>query len=66
MLFRVGSVGVVAALGSGALLASATGRRETAVVLWTMGGLLGLTLTLAQATRAELDRQLQGLGGRHA
>lgn len=62
--FRVAVVGVVAALGTGALVASTTGRREAAILLWTTGGLLGLTATLAQAARAEQDRLAQGLGGR--
>lgn len=64
--YRIAVVGVVAALGSGALLASVSGRRETAVLLWTTSGLLGLTATLAQAARSEQDRKDQGLGGRHA
>jgi hypothetical protein len=62
--YRVLVVGVVAALGTGALVASTTGRREAAILLWTTGGLLGLTATLAQATRSEHDRFLGGLGGR--
>jgi hypothetical protein len=65
--YRVAIVGLVAALGTGALVCSTTGRRETAVLLWTSSGLLGLTATLAQATRSEQDRQAQGLrGGRRA
>jgi len=62
--FRVAIVGVTAALGTGALVASATGRKEAAILLWTTGGIMGLTVTLAQAARVEQDRQAQGLGGR--
>ncbi len=62
--FRVGIVGLVAALGTGALVASTTGHRTGAILLWTTGGLLGLTATLAQAARSEQDRQAQGLRGR--
>lgn len=65
--YRVAVIGLVAALGTGALVASTTGRREAAILLWTTGGLLGLTATLAQAARSEQDRQASGLrGGRRA
>lgn len=65
--YRVAVVGLVAALGTGALVASSTGRREGAILLWTTGGIIGLTATLAQAARSEQDRQAQGLrGGRRA